>query len=132
MSQDNTLRCWSCSLTNSTSASSNSYGFLNKKVSPMFTHRLHDNHTGRWLSTFRPTWDAKSPHSFILGSMVKPRCVEVFDITRSNSGSAAGAISSPLILRSDFLASVVSRNAAHPTRDIIACANSSGRVHIFR
>jgi WD40 repeat protein len=137
VSQDNTLRCWSSPIKGA--SSSNDSGFLSKKgssasatsASPIFTHRIHDNHTGRWLSTFRPQWDPKSPHSFILGSMTKPRCVEIFDINTSGN-SAAAHISSPYVLRSDALASVVSRNAVHPTMDIIACANSSGRVHIFR
>eukprot|EP00605_Chrysophyceae_sp_TOSAG23-4_P001856 GSChrysophyteH1.ASY1.ANO1.2048.1 assembled CDS len=124
VSQDMTIRCWSCP----------EGGFLKSGNKPIFSHRPHDNHTGRWLSTFRPTWDPKSPHSFISGSMSKPRCVEIFDVIPANSESSGkvARLSNPTVLRSDALASVVSRNATHPTMDIIACANSSGRVHIFR
>ena len=32
-----------------------------------FTVINHNNHTGRWLSTFRPTWDAKFPATFVSG-----------------------------------------------------------------
>ena len=87
---------------------------------------MHDNHTGRWLSTFRPVWDVKHPHSFVMGSMSKPRCVEVFVVDDSAS------LMSPIALRSEGIASVMSRNAIHPTLDIIAASNSSGRVHIVR
>jgi hypothetical protein len=33
---------------------------------------------------------------------------------------------------SEFLNSVCSRNAFHNTKHIIACGNSSGRIHVFR
>lgn len=41
-------------------------------------HRIkHNNHTGRWLSKFWPTWDPKEPSAFVIGSMEQPRRVEV-------------------------------------------------------
>mgnify|MGYP002834586599 CR=1 FL=1 len=114
-SQDNTLRLWK-GLNDVKSSSSK---ITSQKV-------MHDNHTGRWLSTFRPVWDVKHPHSFVMGSMSKPRCVEVFVVDDSAS------LMSPIALRSEGIASVMSRNAIHPTLDIIAASNSSGRVHIVR
>ena len=115
-SQDNTLRLWKGWDGSKSSAS---------KIKSQ--HRPHDNHTGRWLSTFRPVWDVKHPHSFVIGSMSKPRCVEVFTVD-----DKAQQLPAATVLRSDPLASVCSRNAVHPTMDVIAASNSSGRVHILR
>lgn len=115
-SQDNTLRLWK--------------GWEGAKSTASrikSQHRPHDNHTGRWLSTFRPVWDLKHPHSFVTGSMSKPRCVEVFTVD-----DKAQQLTAATVLRSDPLASVCSRNAVHPTLDVIAASNSSGRVHILR
>jgi len=162
VSQDNTIRCWGVQeaveemagdyeANASSSSSSSSSGTAGRK-SPvkskaassgrgqtiLFSSKAHDNHTGRWLSTFRPLWDPKAPHSFFLGSMSKPRCLESFNVTSSGSGSGSSSgsggisISSALCLLSEPLASVVSRNAVHPTLNIVAAGNSSGRVHVFR
>jgi len=92
-----------------------------------------DNHTGRWLSAFKPTFDPKFPSCYALGSMQKQRVVELFHINR-NSSSSTSMISSQLIcqLASDSLQSVCSRNAFHPHLNIVAGGNSSGRVHVFR
>ncbi len=123
-SQDDTIRLWSNFLSVTAQG----------KVSAgntVFSSRNHNNHTGRWLSTFRPTWDPKFPASFVSGSMAQPRCIEVFTAS-AGTASAVASLSTPLTLRSDWLASVCSRNAVHPTQDIIAAANSSGRVHVLR
>ncbi len=124
VSQDNTIRCWQGDFLNSSSSKPG-------KSEISFTSRPHDNHTGRWLSTFRPTFDPKSPHLMILGSMARPRCLEVFAVQAPTSRVKA-VLNAPLSLQSDQLNSVVSRNAAHRSLDVIAAANSSGRVHIFR
>lgn len=90
-----------------------------------------DNNTGRWLSTFRPIFDPKHPHAFIVGSMVQPRQIDVF-IPSMASGSNTVSLSSVLALKGEFLGSVCSRNACHPSQNVVAGGNSSGRVHIFR
>jgi hypothetical protein len=61
--------------------------------------------------------------------MAQPRCIEVF-----TASSSKGGISLSLVhkLKGDFLGSVCSRNAAHPSLDVVAGFNSSGRVHVFR
>lgn len=107
---DNTLKCHS-----------------NFQSTPLTTSIHHDNHTGRWLSTLKPTFDPKQPHAFVLGSMERPRRMEVFNIT-----SATGVLSMVSTLKGDSLGSVCSRNAVHPTRNIVCGGNSSGRVHIFK
>ena len=148
VSQDSTIRCWAVG-----DALRAATGVVNESTSPVhksaptatkktqhstttvqkipFNWMNHDNHTGRWLSTFRPIWDPKSPHSFLLGSMGKPRCLELFDIMENQTGSTSKWYTL-YNFKGESLASVVSRNAVHPTLDIIAAANSSGRIHVFR
>jgi WD40 repeat protein len=94
----------------------------------------HDNHTGRWLSTFKPTFDPKQPQAFVMGSMSQPRGVDIFHIGRSSGDNGTGAFPVELVhtFRSPYLGSVCSRNDFHPTMDILACGNSSGRVHLLR
>ncbi|XP_046452338.1 WD repeat-containing protein 76-like [Daphnia pulex] len=83
----------------------------------------HNNFTGRWLTPFKAVWHPQRDDVFIVGSMEQPRRVELY-----------GAPSGTLLhnFNGDFLASVTSINAFHPTVPIFAGGNSSGRVHIFR
>jgi hypothetical protein len=92
----------------------------------------HNNFTGRWLSTFRPTFDPKLAHTFVLGSMTQPRCMEIYTPTSASNAKGVVRLELSTVLRAEYLASVCSRNAFHPTLDIVAGGNSSGRVHIFR
>jgi WD40 repeat protein len=116
VSQDNTVRAWT--------------DFATPGAKPQSGLLRHDNHTGRWLSTFRPAFDPKSETAFVLGSMDRPRKMEVFNPTRSGSGPAS--INLLANLKGDFLGSVCSRNCFHASMNIIAGGNSSGRVHILR
>ena len=43
----------------------------------------HDNHTGRWLTPFRATWDPKTENCFVIGSLGHPRKV-VFILSNNN------------------------------------------------
>lgn len=89
----------------------------------------------RWLSTFRPTFDPKHPAAFVLGSMDRPRRVEVFAPSDASAGtfdSNPFSLSLVAALQSDVLSSVCSRNCFHPVLDIIVGGNSSGRVHVLR
>lgn len=119
VSQDNTIKCRH----NFTSSSS------------CLTSIGHDNHTGRWLSTFKPTFDPKCNSTFVIGSMERPRRIEFFTATASaNTNGASNEVSlrRDALVSAEFLQSVCSRNACHPSLDIIAGGNSSGRVHIIR
>ncbi|XP_043229356.1 WD repeat-containing protein 76-like [Amphibalanus amphitrite] len=82
----------------------------------------HNNQTGRWLTTFKPTWLPDSDELFVVGSMLQPRRVEVYDI----SGHVHH-----LLMGADLL-TVCSTVAFHPNERAIAAANSSGKVHLFR
>lgn len=113
----------------------------------------HNNQTGRWLSTFRPTFDPKCPQVFILGSMNKipSRVLDIYGpshnnihkdmnktIKKSNKSIdlkeeyKSKSIDMIYNLSNEYLGSICSRNAFHDTKYIIACGNSSGRIHVFR
>ena len=89
----------------------------------------HDNFTGRWLSVFKPAWDPKNPHSFVLGSMEKVRNVEVFTPNVEGNKTQLSMVAK---LKGGYLSSVCSRNCFHPSLDMIICGNSSGKVFILR
>jgi len=99
------------------------HGSATKPTKPRQSIR-HDNMTGRWLSTFMARWHPTLDH-FVVGSMSKPRCIEVFD--GANGACAA-------VLRGDALTAVASRCCFHSAEDRIAIVggNSSGRVTVVR
>lgn len=87
----------------------------------------HDNMTGRWLSTFMARWHPatfSNEEIFVVGSMQKPRTIEVF----SGDGTMLREI------RGDALTAVASRCCFHPNANklIVVGGNSSGRVTIAR
>jgi WD40 repeat protein len=90
----------------------------------------HDNKTGRYLAVFKPEWDPKVEHSFVVGSMMRPRQVEVYSVAQRQG--QAMCVRTMCLQSPDWLGSVCSRNAFHPTQDVVVCANSSGRLHVFR
>ena len=135
VAHDNTIRTWQ--------------NFTQPSVEADCIVTRHDNNTGRWLSTFRPAFDPKHDHVFALGSMLQPRRIEVYNpvlqtgLNSSNTskskqktvaGAGGGDYTLELLcnLQDDQLASVCSRNAFHPSLNVLAGGNSSGRVHIFR
>ena len=96
--------------------------------------------------SFRPVFDPKHDHVFALGSMLHQRRIEVYNpvlharLASSTSQSkqktpAAGedySLELLCSLQDDQLDSVCVRNAFHPSLNVLAGGNSSGRVHIFR
>uniref|UniRef100_A0ACB8E515 WD repeat-containing protein 76 n=2 Tax=Sphaerodactylus townsendi TaxID=933632 RepID=A0ACB8E515_9SAUR len=92
-------------------------------MAPILTTIRHNNNTGRWLTRFRAVWDPKRDDCIVVGSMARPRRVEVFHTTGELLHSFSSA---------DYLGSVCSINAWHPTRYIMAGGNSSGRLHVFK
>uniref|UniRef100_A0A8D0L192 WD repeat-containing protein 76 n=1 Tax=Sphenodon punctatus TaxID=8508 RepID=A0A8D0L192_SPHPU len=82
----------------------------------------HNNNTGRWLTRFRAVWDPKQEDCFVVCSMARPRQIEVFQATGKRVHS---------FLNEDFLGSVCSINVMHPTKNVLAGGNSSGRLHVF-
>ncbi|NXV86825.1 WDR76 protein, partial [Calonectris borealis] len=82
----------------------------------------HNNNTGRWLTRFRAIWDPKQEDCFVVGSMARPRQIEVFQDTGKLLHS---------FYNLDYLGSVCSINVVHPSKNILVGGNSSGRLHVF-
>jgi len=124
VSQDNTVKVWKHG-----DASTGLLVPVNCKpsVKPDCNTLRHDNHTGRWLSTFHPAFDPKAPNAFLLGSMERPRRLEVFTPT----GLGAG-VTRAHVFKDDYLGAVVSRGAFHPSLHVVVGGNSSGRCYVFR
>jgi WD40 repeat protein len=118
VSQDDTVKTWK--------------GFVGGKDEKLVVSSLkHNNFTGRWLSTFRPSFDPKRAHTLVLGSMLQPRRLEILQI-QSNNSSKDHRLDYLCNLEGGYLASVNSRNCFHPTLEIVLGGNSSGKVHLFR
>uniref|UniRef100_A0A3B5M038 WD repeat-containing protein 76 n=1 Tax=Xiphophorus couchianus TaxID=32473 RepID=A0A3B5M038_9TELE len=77
--------------------------------------------TGRWLSKLSAVWDPKQEDCFVVGSMKRPRRVEVFH----ESGQLLHSF------LDENLGTVLSVTAFHPTRNALLGGNSSGRMHVF-
>ncbi|KAL0603155.1 WD repeat-containing protein 76, partial [Plecturocebus cupreus] len=88
---------------------------------PLLTTIRHNTFTGRWLTRFQAMWDPKQEDCVIVGSMARPRRIEIFHETGKRVHSFGG----------ECLVSVCSINAMHPTRYILAGGNSSGKIHVF-
>uniref|UniRef100_A0A674J3Z2 WD repeat-containing protein 76 n=1 Tax=Terrapene triunguis TaxID=2587831 RepID=A0A674J3Z2_9SAUR len=84
---------------------------------PVLTAVRHNNNTGRWLTRFRAIWDPKQEDCFVVGSMARPRQIEIFQDTGEQLHSFYNV---------DYLGSVCSINAVHPTKNILVGGNSSG------
>ncbi|XP_072479727.1 WD repeat-containing protein 76 isoform X2 [Notamacropus eugenii] len=89
---------------------------------PLLTSIRHNTNTGRWLTRFRAVWDPKQEDCFIVGSMARPRRIDVFH----ESGELVHSF------LDECLASVCSINVMHPTQNILAGGNCSGKIHVFK
>ncbi|KAG8001420.1 WD repeat-containing protein 76 [Nibea albiflora] len=91
-------------------------------ASPLLTSISHDMHTGRWLTKLSAVWDPKQEDCFVVGSMARPRKVNVFHENGQSQHS---------FMDSDNLNTVLSVTAFHPTRNALVGGNASGRLHVF-
>ncbi|AWP01830.1 putative WD repeat-containing protein 76-like [Scophthalmus maximus] len=89
---------------------------------PLLTTIRHDMQTGRWLSKLSAVWDPKQEDCFVVGSMLRPRRVQVFH----ESGQPQHSF-----MDDENLSTVLSVTAFHPTRNALLGGNSSGRLHVF-
>ncbi|XP_072326491.1 WD repeat-containing protein 76-like isoform X1 [Scyliorhinus torazame] len=89
---------------------------------PVVASIIHNNHTGRWLTKFQAVWDPKRDDCFVVGSMVRPRQIEVFHDTGARVHEFSDA---------EWLGSVCSINVMHTTQNVLVGGNSSGRLHVF-
>lgn len=101
--------------------------FNSENISPgtvaMNSSMYHDNQTRRWLSSFRTTWHPFCPNIFAVGSMNRP--TRQIDIFNSN-------LDRVFTLKNDYLTTITSIVCFHPTQNIIAGGNSSGKVFVFQ
>ncbi|XP_067012181.2 WD repeat-containing protein 76 [Anabrus simplex] len=89
--------------------------------SQVVTTVIHDNQTGRWLTPFKAMWHPRRDDVFVIGAMDPNRAIDVYGV----HGLLLRKIRDPL------LTTILSVVQFHPSLDIIAGANSSGRVHVF-
>nr|XP_054587766.1 WD repeat-containing protein 76 [Nothobranchius furzeri] len=89
---------------------------------PLLKSVRHDMQTGRWLSKLSAVWDPKQEDCFVVGSMMRPRRVQVFH----ESGKHLHTFTDE-----ENLNTVLSVTALHPTRNALLGGNASGRVHVF-
>lgn len=82
----------------------------------------HHMQTGRWLSKLSAVWDPKHQECFVIGSVDKPRRIQVYH----ESGRLLHTFRNM-----DHLTTVCSITAFHPRRNTLLGGNSSGRLHIF-
>ncbi|XP_068685832.1 uncharacterized protein [Montipora foliosa] len=83
----------------------------------------HDNHVGRWLTSFRATWDPKFDKYAVVGSMKRPRQIDIFSSEERSSAL--------MHLTHENLNSVNSLNVFHPSVNMLAGGNSSGKVYLW-
>lgn len=79
-------------------------------------------HTGRWLTKLSAVWDPKQEDCFVVGSMLRPRRVQVFHENGQPQHS---------FIDDENLNTVLSVTAFHPTRNALLGGNASGRLHVF-
>ncbi|XP_076814725.1 WD repeat-containing protein 76-like [Clavelina lepadiformis] len=92
----------------------------------MDTHMVasvnHNNYTGRWLSNFRAIWHPRQEDIVVVGSMNRPvRQIDIFN----------GKLKYMHSLQDENLHSICSLTCVHPTYDVLAGGNSSGKVYTF-
>ncbi|GFT57364.1 WD repeat-containing protein 76 [Nephila pilipes] len=81
----------------------------------------HNNYTGRWLTPFKATWLPNTDDTFVVGSMLNPRRIQIFDSQMKNIFD----------FQDEYLSSVACVNAFHPSLPVLAGCNASGKVYIF-
>lgn len=83
----------------------------------------HDNRVGRWLTSFRAAWDPKFEKYAVVGSMRRPRQIDIFSSEQKSSAL--------MHLTHENLNSVNSLNVFHSSVNMLAGGNSSGKVYLW-
>ena len=97
--------------------------FADKAKLRQIAHLKHFNNTGRWLTKFQANWHPLSDELFVIGSMRKPRCIEILN----TKGDLVETLTDD-----NFINSVQSLTEFHPVQNILVCGNGSGYCNIFR
>jgi hypothetical protein len=82
----------------------------------------HNNHTGRYLTPFQAEWQRDSDEMFLSGSLEHPRGIDVFRVDGAPMER----------LEDDNVSAVISLVACHPTHNVLAGSNASGKVYLWR
>ncbi|XP_042176131.1 WD repeat-containing protein 76-like [Oncorhynchus tshawytscha] len=88
---------------------------------PLLTSIQQNLYTGRWLSKLQAMWDPKRDDCFVVGSMQRPRRVQVFH----ESGQLQHSFQDP------EMTTVLSVTAFHPTRNALLGVAPPGRLYVF-
>lgn len=89
----------------------------------------HSNQTGSVITKLRASWDPKHTTRFVIGSLLKPRRLQIFDATRKNP---VQELHSDLFNSAIGIHSLHSISIFHPRLHLIASGNSSGCVCLWR
>ncbi|XP_051552883.1 WD repeat-containing protein 76-like isoform X2 [Myxocyprinus asiaticus] len=89
---------------------------------PLLHSVSHDMRTGRWLSKLSAVWDPKQEDYFVIGSMARPRQIQVYHESCRLLHS---------FKNEEHLTTVCSITAFHPSRNALLGGNSTGRLHVF-
>lgn len=89
---------------------------------PLVTSIGYNMQTGRWLSKLAAAWDPKQEDCFVVGSMERPRRIQVYH----ERGQLLHSF-----MDEDHLTTVLSVTAFHPSMNALLGGNSSGRLHVF-
>ncbi|XP_051983338.1 WD repeat-containing protein 76-like [Xyrauchen texanus] len=89
---------------------------------PLLHSISHDMWTGRWLSKLSAVWDPKQEDCFVIGSMARPRQIQVYHESCRLLHS---------FKNEEHLTTVCSITAFHPSRNALLGGNSTGRLHVF-
>ncbi|XP_046850928.1 WD repeat-containing protein 76-like [Xenia sp. Carnegie-2017] len=84
----------------------------------------HYNHTNRWLTPFKASWDTRRGRGFVIGSLLYSRRIQFYHVEQMET--------SPLLEKFDpNFTTITSINVFHPTRSILGAGNSSGKIYIW-
>lgn len=81
----------------------------------------HFNQTGRWLTPFKATWHPECDDIFVVGSMSKPRQIEVYNTYAKKIHA---------LINPDVLTTITSVNCFFKSGYLFG-GNSTGKVHMF-
>nr|CCA23864.1 PREDICTED: hypothetical protein [Albugo laibachii Nc14]CCA24049.1 PREDICTED: hypothetical protein [Albugo laibachii Nc14] len=86
----------------------------------------HNNQTGRWITKLHPSWNPKyttpKEEQYIIGCMLQPRRLQIFSPLQKAPVQE---------LTSEHFRSIHSINVFHPSFNVIASGNSSGRLCLW-
>lgn len=87
----------------------------------------HNNQTGRWITNFKAAWDQKTPNYAVVGNM--NRGIDVINADADREHDDYNQLITNIT--SDYLTAQPAVNSFHPSLDLIASGNASGKIAIW-